>query len=141
MPERDSEISFGDYVVSNTHSRLKPESFQLDDTIPLERDNEVVESNTEIPDEVEINAEPSSFAKRMEGKSQHSTFDGNLSVSDFERVKPFHSTTSNAKLSKAFIPTTIRLGAEPIFISTSIVSASRKRENSWRFPIVSPARS
>ena len=104
MPERDSEISFGDYVVSNTHSRLKPESFQLDDTIPLERDNEVVESNTEIPDEVEINAEPSSFAKRMEGKSQHSTFDGNLSVSDFERVKPFHSTTSNAKLALFGIP-------------------------------------
>ena len=83
MSERDSEISFGDYVVSNTHSRLKPESFQLDATIPLERDNEVVESNTEIPHEVEINTEPSSFAKRMEDKSQHSTFDGNLSVSDF----------------------------------------------------------
>ncbi|MDC0056189.1 hypothetical protein OAJ94_03970 [Deltaproteobacteria bacterium] len=104
MSERDGGISFRDYVVSNTHSNLQPESLQLDAMIPLEQNSEVVESNTEIPPEIEIKTESAPFEKITGSESQTPTFDANLSVSDFERVKPFHSTTSNAKWALLGIP-------------------------------------
>lgn len=102
MSERDGEISFRDFVVSNTHQRSKSESIQLDATVPLNQATEVVE--TEIPKEVEHAPEPVFHGRKMEEKSQHTDFSSNLDANDFKRIKPFHSTTSSARFGLLGIP-------------------------------------
>lgn len=104
MSERDGEVSFRDYVVSNTHERSKSESIQLGATIPLNQDGEVVETKTEIPNEAENTPEPVFYGRKMEDEPQHSDFASNLDASDFKQVKPFHSTTSNARFGLIGIP-------------------------------------